>query len=149
MVSARRRREVERLLDHATEWAASRGDIRALALVGSWGRGDPREDSDVDLVVLTDGPGAFTHRDDWVGELAPGAAVVRSGEWGVIAERRLRLPSGLEIEVGIGFPSWAATDPMDAGTRRVLEAGFRPLYDPWRLLRNLEVAAPDQERRGQ
>jgi uncharacterized protein len=137
---------VEAFLRHAAEWAGSRGDLAAVALVGSWARNEPREDSDVDLVLLTDDPTPYTRHDDWILEVAPGATLVRTGLWGVIAERRLRLPSGLEIEIGLGLPSWAATDPIDDGTRRVVQKGFRSLYDPRGLLRNLDVAALDQER---
>ena len=112
-----------------SDWARGREDVAAVALVGSWARGTAREDSDVDLVVLTD-----TDDEGWIGELVPGAELVRRGNWGAIEERRVRLPSGLEVEIGIGRPSWASTDPLDDGTRRVVEAGFRPLHDPRGLL---------------
>jgi Nucleotidyltransferase domain len=46
---------VERLLERAVAWARRQPDIRGLALVGSWARGNARADSDVDLVVLTTG----------------------------------------------------------------------------------------------
>ena len=46
-------------------------------------------------------------------------------------------PSGLEVEVGIAAPSWAATDPVDPGTRRVVEEGMRIIYDPEELLTRL------------
>jgi uncharacterized protein len=137
MVSEARRREVEDFLRHAAEWAESRGDLAAVALVGSWARKEPRADSDVDLVLLTDDPQSYTQNDDWIQELAPAATLVRVGEWGVVTERRLRLPSGLEIEVGVGLPSWAATDPIDDGTRRVVQMGLRSLYDPRGLLARL------------
>jgi len=116
-------------------WAAGRENVGAVALVGSWARGEAREDSDVDLVVLTDAEAG-----DWINELAPEAEVVRHGTWGVVTERRLRLPSGLEIEVGIAPPSWATTSPIDPGTRRVAETGFRALYDPDDLLEELACA---------
>ena len=106
-----------------------------MALVGSWARGSARDDSDVDLVVLIE-----TENDDWVAELAPGAELVRRRDWGPITERRLRLPSGLEVEVGLATPSWAAIDPVDAGTRRVVADGLRAVYDPQRLLAELACA---------
>lgn len=137
MASADRRREVERLLDRVSAWANSRDDISALALVGSWARDDAREDSDVDLVLLTDEPDAFIEGVDWIEVIAPGARLIGTGDWGAITERRLRLPSGLEVEIGIGLPSWAATDPVDPGTHRVVQAGFRPLYDASGLLARL------------
>jgi hypothetical protein len=65
------------------------------------------------------------------------SSLVRSEEFGVLIERRLRLPSGLEIEVGIAPTSWAATDPLDDGTHRVVRDGFRILHDRDGLLKNL------------
>ncbi len=63
--------------------------------------------------------------------------IVRTADFGAIQERRLRLPTGLVIEVGIAEPSWAATDPLDAGTGRVVRDGMVPLHDPHGLLNAL------------
>lgn len=140
MVSEARRREVEQFLHDAARWLGARDDLVAAAVVGSWARNDPREDSDVDLVLLTYDPDAYTQREDWIAGLAPGAILVRTGDWGAITERRLLLPSGLGVEVGVGLPSWANTDPLDNGTRRVVHSGLRVLYDPRGLLAALADA---------
>jgi uncharacterized protein len=59
------------------------------------------------------------------------AKVVRTQALGPLTERRLLLPSGLELEVGVVLPLWASTDPVDAGTRRVVtDDGMRILYGP-------------------
>ena len=42
--------------------------------------------------------------------------------------------------MGIASPSWASTDPVDEGTRRVVEDGMRIVYDPDRLLVRLADA---------
>ena len=133
-VSRARTREVEAFLDRAAGWAATRNDLLAAALVGSWARGSPQDDSDVDLLLLTTDPDVYTQHEEWVCGLAPGADLIRTQDWKAITERRLALSSGLEIEVGVGVPSWASTDPVDPGTRRVVGAGLRPLYDPTELL---------------
>jgi hypothetical protein len=138
-VSSERRREVESLLERAASWGATRDDVAAVALVGSWGSDAARPDSDVDLVVLTDDPAGYVERDDWVEGLCPGAKLVRTGDWVAIVERRLRLASGLEVVVGIGHPSWAEASPIDPGTRRVVRDGMRALYDPRGLLAALQA----------
>ena len=120
-------------------WAAKRDDIVAAATVGSWARGAAREDSDVDLILLTEDVTTF-EGDGWIAEFAPAAELARTAEWGAIAERRLRLPSGLEIEVGIGHSSWARTAPIDPGTRAVVRDGLWPLFDPHGLLAKLTAA---------
>jgi predicted nucleotidyltransferase len=139
-VSLERAAEVDAFLDHVGRWASSRGDLVAVALIGSWARAEPRAGSDVDLVLLTEDPCAYLVHDAWIAELAPGARLVRVGDWGAIVERRLLLQSGLEVEVGVGRPSWAHTEPVDPGTRRVVRDGLRPIFDPTGLLAALAAA---------
>ena len=103
----------------------------AAALVGSWARGNARPDSDVDLVLLTERPEVLLLDDRWHRDFGADATLVRTADFGAVQERRLRLASGLEVEVCIGHPSWADTDPVDAGTRRVVSDGIRVLWDPY------------------
>jgi hypothetical protein len=140
VVSNERTSEVRQLLEHATQWVASQHDVVAAAVLGSWARDTAREDSDIDLILLTNEPVGYTAREAWISQVAPGATLIRTGNWGPIIERRLRLPSGLEIEVGIGPPTWARTDPVDPGTRRVVLDGLRVLHDPHGLLGALMAA---------
>jgi predicted nucleotidyltransferase len=93
-------------------------DVVAIALVGSWARRDETPESDVDLVVLTDEPTAYTERDDWVDALAPGAVLVRTGDWHAIVERRIQLPSGLEVEVErhLGLAARYRRPPLTSAT---------------------------------
>lgn len=130
--SDERRAQVAELLDRATRWAAARADIAGLLLAGSWARGAARPDSDVDLVVLTTVPEAYAD-DAWAAELGLGARI-RTGQWGPVTEYRHRAADGLEVEIGVAHPDWARTDPVDAGTRRVVTDGTRPLHDPSGLL---------------
>jgi predicted nucleotidyltransferase len=135
--------EVDAILERVTTWASRRADVRGLMLVGSWARGEPGADSDVDIVLLSTEPARYAERDDWLEELGP-VRLVRTASWGVITERRLALPGGLEVELGVGPPSWAADDPVDPGTRRVVERGARPLYDPDGALARLVAACTPQ-----
>jgi hypothetical protein len=43
--------------------------------------------------------------------------------------------------VGIAEPAWAATNPVDPGTRRVVTDGLRILHDPDGRLAALAIAA--------
>jgi hypothetical protein len=88
-------------------------------------------------VLLTTDASRYTEHDDWIGALGA-VAVTRRAAWGALTERRLRLRSGLEIEVGIGSPSWASVDPVDEGTKRVVGDGLRVLYDPQGRLAGLQ-----------
>lgn len=114
--------------------------IVAIALVGSWARLSARPDSDVDLVVLTSDPETLLGTSAWFQVFGEDSELVRSEDFGPIQERRLRRPDGLEVELGIGRPHWAATEPPDAGTARVVRDGMRILFDPERLLASLAEA---------
>jgi predicted nucleotidyltransferase len=129
--------EVGALLDLLPRWAQQRRDVRAVAIVGSWAYRAPRKDSDVDVILLTEEPSLYTEREDWIEQLG-GVALVATRAWGVITERRFRLPSGLEVELGVGRPSWASVAPVDEGTRRVATDGLVALHDPDGLLGELQ-----------
>jgi len=134
-----RRREVKQVADQVADWAAQDPSIRGVCMVGSWSREAATLDSDVDIIVLAAEPQDFTATDEWLAGLgAP--PVVRRQEWGVVTERRVRLQSGLEVEFGIAPLSWAATDPLDAGTRKVVQGGFRILVDPDGRLTRLQAS---------
>ncbi|SBV25121.1 Nucleotidyltransferase domain-containing protein [Micromonospora krabiensis] len=118
-------------------WAVERADVGGVVLVGSWARDAARPDSDVDIVVLTDNQG-YARVSVWT-ELLDGR-LVRSARWGPVREIRVRRTSGLDVEVGVAPVSWADTDPVDPGTRRVVSDGHRLLHDPAGRLAALSAA---------
>ncbi|MCW3818048.1 nucleotidyltransferase domain-containing protein [Micromonospora sp. DR5-3] len=137
MVTEERSNEMHSAVDLVTSWAAERADVPGVVVVGSWARGAARMDSDVDIVVLTDNPG-YAEPGLWSGLL--GGEVVRLAEWGPLREVRVRRPSGFEVELGVVPVSWADTDPVDAGTGRVMRDGHRVVHDPAGVLAALSAA---------
>jgi Nucleotidyltransferase domain len=126
--------DFEDVVHLVTAWATSRPDVTGLLLVGSYARGAARPDSDVDLVVLMSIPDPSCADELELGTL------IRTETWGPIQERRFRTPTGLEVECGIGPSSWAATNPIDPGTHRVITDGARILHDPKGILDELVKA---------
>ena len=101
--------------------AARQEDIVGVAVVGSWARKNARMDSDVDLVILTDGKERYLADWSWVpAAVGEPAGILRTQDWGPVTDRRIVLPSGLEIEFGFAGRSWALADPVEAGTARVI-----------------------------
>ncbi|WP_329407739.1 nucleotidyltransferase domain-containing protein [Streptomyces sp. NBC_00704] len=135
-VSPQRAAEMGSVTGRVARWAAGRGDAAGLLLVGSCARGAARADSDVDLLLLSTAPDGYAADDAWLRELSLGE-VVRVRAWGPLTEWRHRTGSGLEVELCVGPADWARTDPVDAGTRRVVTDGARPLYDPAGMLEAL------------
>ena len=122
-----RRRAAHAVIGEVAEWAAKRDDVVAVAVVGSYARRAERMASDVDIMILANDPDALTDL-SWFLKLRPNARLIRSMSWGAVRERRMRLPSGLQVELNFATVSWA-TVPLDAGTRRVLSDGHRIVYD--------------------
>ena len=135
-----RRRQVAALLPAVTAWAADRVDIVGLILVGSYARDRPRIGSDVDLILITTHPDRYLEHDEWLSELAPGGRLIRARHWGAVIERRVRLRTGLHLELNIADPTWADVR-LDPGTRHVLGGGGRPLHDPNNILKGALAAA--------
>jgi predicted nucleotidyltransferase len=50
------RDDIRNFLDAFIPWASSQADVQGIALVGSYARGAARDDSDIDLVILTHQP---------------------------------------------------------------------------------------------
>lgn len=94
-------------------------------------------DSDIDIVVLTD---ALIHSEveTWTGML--NGNVVRQQRWGPLREIRLLRPSGFTVEIGVAPLSWADTEPVDAGTYKVINDGHLIVYDPDDVLAALSTA---------
>lgn len=146
-INGERADEVRTLLAALRDWARRRPDVVAVGVVGSWARDDARMDSDVDIVVLTEDRAPYLEDEAWVSEVG-GGALVRTRRWGATTERRFRLPSGLEVELGLAHPSWANIDPVDGGTRRVVTDGMSVLYDPEGLLARLLDVCGRSEKTG-
>jgi nucleotidyltransferase-like protein len=126
------------VVSEVTRWAEARGGVQALGLVGSWARGQARADSDIDLIVLAAKPERY-RESAWLDELDWSRVGAKPATWtdetyGAVWSRRVLLDDGTEVEFSFGSPSWAAVDPFDAGTRRVLSGGCRVLHDPEGLL---------------
>ncbi|MEV7627798.1 nucleotidyltransferase domain-containing protein [Actinoplanes sp. NPDC089786] len=137
MVTQQRTDEVQSVVGEVVRWATEHQDVRGVVVVGSWARNAARMDSDVDIVVLTDG---LAHVDPDMWSLLLAGRVIRERDWGPLREIRLVRPSGFEVEVGVVPLSWANTNPVDAGTFRVINDGHRIVYDPDGALTDLSNA---------
>ena len=138
-----RRSEVERVVATVLELAIGTPLISAAALCGSWSTATRAGmASDVDVILLTDARPQLLRDERWATErFGDDTPVVRRQDWGpFVSEIRLRLPTGLEVELNVTDTRWAKTDPIDPGTRRVVADGFRVLHDPAGVLTALHGA---------
>jgi uncharacterized protein len=127
---------LDEVLRAALALARTEPCVYAIALVGSCARGTPGPDSDVDLVVLSTEPDDLCRRGDWLTHFGS-VTLVGQRQFGDVTERRLRRGDGVDIEIGLAPLSWADTNPVDAGTARVVREGFSIVFDPHGTLAEL------------
>jgi hypothetical protein len=137
--------EADAVINTVTHWATKCDDIRAMALLGSWARGNPRQTSDVDLLFLTDQTKKYRHRRKWLSEIACRTAgyTVQSSDcaaYGDVWSLHVHLLPTAEVELTFANCSWAKTDPIDSGTRRVVKDAFRIIFDKDGILAKLADA---------
>jgi uncharacterized protein len=140
------RDEVEALVRVVADWATGREDIRALALVGSWARGEPRPDSDIDLLLVTDQADAYRQSRSWLesidfGRIGHRVQSEAEAVYGVAWSSHVHLSPAADVEMTFVPRAWAAIDPIDGGTRRVVCDGLRIIFDRDGILARLAAAA--------
>jgi len=124
--------QANKFIEHFTRWASTQTDILAVALVGSYARNAAREDSDVDLVIITEDPQKYLTLTAWTDAFSI-AAKQQIKDYGMLTSLRVWYESGLEVEYGFTTPTWAQI-PLDEGTKEVIEGGLRILFERAALL---------------
>ena len=119
-------------LNAFVNWASAQEDAQAIALVGSYARGAARDDSDIDLVLLTDQPQKYLEDFKWI-ERFGNVEKYQTEDYGKLISIRVWYQNGVEVEYGITTPDWAAT-PLDAGTQEVIRGGTIVLFERGNLL---------------
>ncbi|MEM1001296.1 MAG: nucleotidyltransferase domain-containing protein [Bacteroidota bacterium] len=133
--------QLESILKLCTEFAKKNDNIIAMALCGSWARGNANLDSDIDLSIVVKDQLGFKQT-YWLEELnlvGINAKLhhYKDEVYGVVWSRHVFLESGIEIEFSFANKSWTNTKPIDKGTLRVVSDGYKILYDPLLLLQDL------------
>ena len=132
------------MIEAVRAWAERHRDIRALAVVGSYARGESRSDSDIDLVLLARDPARYLRQTDWVSTFGE-AQELSLEDWGKVQSLRVRFRDAPEVEFGFAGLDWA-TLPLDSGTSNVLRGGCRTLIDRDALLGQAIAAAGGRAR---
>jgi hypothetical protein len=130
------------IVSAVADWAICREDIRAMALVGSWARGDPHQESDVDLLLISDRADEYRARQEWLAEIdfesaGYGVASSKDASYGVVWSCHVAMLPTAMVELTFARRSWAQADTVDAGTRRVVKDAFRIIIDKDRTLAEL------------
>lgn len=106
-------------------------------MVGSYARGTNREDSDLDLCIITADKEAMAVNPEFIKEFGM-PEKMRTEEYGACTSVRVWYKDGLEVEFGLVEPAWLSL-PLDEGTRRVLWDGYKVIVDKKGYFRHLEL----------
>jgi predicted nucleotidyltransferase len=136
--------QVEAVLAKVAGWAAGQPDLLAVGLVGSYARGQAHETSDVDLILIAEDPARLLEQRGWVEGFGT-VSRVRVEDYGLVTSLRAWYLDGLEVEFGFTGRAWAS-QPLDPGTRWVIEGELRVLYERDKILSPL-VSAKSAESR--
>lgn len=91
---------IRSFLNAFVAWASAHGDVQAITLVGSYARGEARDDSDIDLVILTDQPQTYLEDLKWIDRF--GTVENRQIEdYGKLTSIRTFYQNGYEVEYGL------------------------------------------------
>ena len=123
-------------LGEFANWASARPDVNGVALVGSYARGAARQDSDVDLMILTSDVERYFQDEAWA-SLFGQPERLEEEHWGAVKTLRVFYESGCETEFNFSAPAWAGI-PVDSGTHRVVSDGMEILFDPQDLLASVQ-----------
>jgi predicted nucleotidyltransferase len=138
------------IVSAVADWAVDHDAARAMALVGSWARGNPHQGSDIDLLLLSDCADEYRRSRKWLTEIdldGAGYRVLSSEDksYGVVWSRHIALLPAGEVELTLAPCSWARIDPVDAGTRTVVKDAFQIIFDKDGILANLLSAVMSEE----
>ncbi len=131
---------LDQFLMNLRAWAELQEDIAGVLLVGSQARGQAREDSDVDVVLLAQAPTRYLEERSYLNRFGS-VTRVEEEDWGRVTSLRVWYAEGLEVEFSWTDPDWAALPP-DPGTREVVSDGARIVFDRNGLLTALLMAIP-------
>ena len=91
---------IQDVLNAFVSWGSDQPDVQGIALVGSYARAAAREDSDIDLVILTDQPQKYLEDIPWIERFGV-VEKQQTEDYGKLISLRVWYRDGHEVEFGI------------------------------------------------
>lgn len=127
----------EEFISKLKEYAENTSHIESVLIVGSYARGTNKENSDLDIVIITSNKSDMITNQDFTQEFGE-VCKQQTEYYGACTSIRVWYSDGKEVEFGIVEPSWV-TIPLDTGTYQVLSDGYKLIVDKKRYFENLEL----------
>lgn len=123
--------------DKLKEYARNTSYIESIIIIGSYAKRTNRENSDLDIVIVTSNKTGMISSQDFIHNF--GDVYKQQTEYyGACTSIRVWYKDGKEVEFGLVEPSWILT-PLDAGTYQVLSDGYKLVIDKKRHFENLKL----------
>lgn len=107
-------------------------------MVGSYARHEQRPGSDLDLVVVTSDRQNLLQHADYTARFGK-VKQTQTEYYGANISIRASYEDNSELEIGLVTPDWLS-QPLDDGTKRVLQDGYLVLYDQHNSFKKLNLA---------
>lgn len=124
-------------LDKVKSCAKDNDMINAVVLVGSYAREEQRDDSDIDLVIISTTPKLLLEDEDFINDFGK-VTKTQKEDYGRVTSIRVWYEDGMEVEFGITSPLWISK-PLDEGTLKVLKDGYRVILDKRNYFINMNI----------
>ncbi|MFD1466255.1 aminoglycoside 6-adenylyltransferase [Lapidilactobacillus mulanensis] len=128
---------LDQLADELIDWAKNEPAIESLVVVGSYAHDDQRPGSDLDLVVVTSDRASLLQNTDYTQRFGK-VKQVQTEYYGACISIRASYEDNSELEIGLVTPDWL-NEPLDSGTRKVLQPGYLILYDQKHNFKDLSL----------
>jgi hypothetical protein len=143
--------ETDRLIAVIQWLVTGRDDLRGMAVCGSWARGNPRPDSDLDVLIVAQNPDSLRRDQKWIRELNfsdVGFCYLghKTARYGVVWSAHIELEPEAKLELTFAKESWASVHPIAQGTRDVVTDAFNVLIDKDGALQRLRSACSQPPR---
>lgn len=127
----------EEFINVFKEFSIKNFHIESVIIVGSYHRGTDKKNSDLDLIIITSDKARMVANQKFI-EVFGDIEKKQTEYYGRCTSIRVWYKNGLEVEFGIVEPSWIEK-PLDAGTYKVLNSGYRIVVDKKHYFENLRL----------
>lgn len=125
------------------DWGNRDEDIDSLVVVGSYGQGTQKPESDLDLVLITGNKAKFFQHHEFVNQFGK-TTKVQTEFYGAVTSIRATYEDASEIEFSIADATWLEK-PLPASTKQVLHGGFKVLVDKRQQFKNIKHLTTEQD----
>lgn len=127
----------EDFFNELKEYARNTSHIESIIIVGPYARGTNKENSDLDIVIITSNKSGMIANQDFTQDF--GKVYKQQTEYyGACTSVRVWYRDGKEVEFGIVEPSWISM-PLDTGTYKILSDGYKIIKDKKRYFEDLKL----------